>query len=89
MIVDFDDYLGGGPKPEADPVDAKPAEMDPLRAFEIALREARAATHERKLEAPVARAFASIIEALDKARDAFRAHERRAKAIEGRFCGDT
>ena len=61
---------------------------DPFRAFEAALRVARAATHERKLDPPTARAFAAFIEAADAAKDAFRSLDARLRRIEGRFFGD-
>ena len=61
---------------------------DPFREFEAALRLARAATHERKLDAPIAKAFAAIVDALDKAKDAFREQDRRIRAVESRFFGD-
>ena len=50
---------------------------DPLTAFEEALRVARAATHERKLDRPVAEAFAAIVAAGHAAVAAFRDLERR------------
>ena len=53
---------------------------DPCRAFETALRVARAATHERKLDPPVAKAFAAIVDALDAVRDALRVQQRSAPA---------
>ncbi len=49
---------------------------DALRAFEEALRVARAATHERKLERPIAEAFRAMIGALHAGADILRTHER-------------
>ena len=55
---------------------------DPLRALEEAMRIARAATHESKLERPVALAFAAIVEVGHAAVAAFRSQERRLAALE-------
>lgn len=50
--------------------------VDPYVAFEEAMRVARAATHEHKLERPVAVAFAAIIAAGHAAVDAMRVQQR-------------
>ncbi len=65
-----------------------PAETDPYRAFETAVRVARAASHERKLEAPVARAFAAVADALAKAIDLARVQQREIEALKGVTFGD-
>lgn len=57
-------------------------EADPVGAFEAALRIARAATHETKLERPVAEAFRAITEAGKAAADAFIALQARLNAVE-------
>ena len=58
----------------------KPIDPDPYRAFESALRAARAATHERKVDPPIAKALAAIADALDKAKVLFRAQQREIAA---------
>ena len=65
-----------------------PVETDPYRAFEAAVREARAASHERKLEAPVAKAFAAFADALAKAIDLARVQQREIAALRGVTFGD-
>jgi hypothetical protein len=52
------------------------SEANPIGALEAALRVARAATHEHKLERPIAEALKAIIDVGHAAVDAFRAQER-------------
>ena len=75
-------------RPGLDWEDPKPAETDPYRAFEAAARAARAASHERKLDPPVAKAFAAVTDALGKAVDVLRVQQREIAALKGVTFGD-
>lgn len=61
--------------------DPAPVETDPYRAFETAVRAARAGSHERKLDASVAKAFEAFAEALAKAVDLARVQQREIAAL--------
>ena len=68
--------------------DKPPAEADPYRALETACRAARAASHERKLDPPVAKALAAVAEALSAAVDVIRVQQRELAALKGVTFGD-
>lgn len=72
-----------------------PPPADPVRAVEEAVRVARAASHERRLEPPVARAFQAYDDALAAMIDLVRVRDReaaelrkRVARIEGATFGD-
>lgn len=56
-------------------------EADPYRAFETAVRTARAVSHERKLEVYVARAFAVFADALGASVDLARVQAREIETL--------
>lgn len=72
-----------------------PVPLDPVRALEDAVRVARAASHERKLESSVARAFRAYDDVLSALVDLVRGKDRetaelrrRLARIEGATFGD-
>ena len=56
--------------------------LDPIRAFEEALRVARATSHSKRLDTATQAALAAIVQFGHAAVEAFRALERRVGAIE-------
>ena len=58
---------------------------DPIRALEAAVYTARAASHERRLEAPVALAFVKQGEAMTAVVDALQALSKRVAELEARL----
>ncbi len=62
-----------------------PMPLDPVRAFEDAVRVARAASHERKLDAPVAKAFRAYDDVLAALVDLVRGKDREAAELRRRL----
>ncbi len=62
-----------------------PTPADPVRALEEAVRVARASSHERRLDAPVAKAFRAYDEALSALIDLVRVKDREAAELRQRI----